>query len=193
MKKVFILSVLLVLFLATAAFAANTPAPKSGKAKELYEKAITSAYHGNYKEAMEGFKKVTEMEPAYAPAYNGWGLCLTSLTRYKDAAEKFRKATALDPQMGKAYYNWGNALANMDDNQGAVEKYKKAARLEPKFAPAYNGWGLSLTELGRYDEAIEKFRKAAKLNPADADKINKVIANVQKLKNERSMKGTKKR
>ena len=179
--------------MATAACAANTPAPKSGKAKEIYEKAITSAYHANYKDAMDGFKKVTEMEPAYAPAYNGWGLCLSKLGQNKDATAKFSKAVELDPKLTKAYYNWGTTLAGMADHKGAVEKFKKVSQLEPKYAPVYQSWGLSLVELGKYDEAIEKFRKISQLDPKQTKDIDKIIANVQKAKADRDAKGTKKR
>lgn len=195
MKKVAVLSMVYVLMFISAVFAASTPAPapKSAQAKAIYDKALTAGQKGNYKESMEGFKKVTEIEPSYALAYNGWGICLMNLTRNKEAIGKFSKAVELNPKFGKAYYNWGLVLANTKDYAGASEKFRKTVELEPEFSPAYESWGLSLVELGKYDEAIEKFKKISQLDPKRTNDINKIIANVKKMKADRAAKGTKKK
>ena len=197
MKRLIVLSALslsILLFLTTAALAANAPvSPKSAKAKDLYDKALAAGYHGKYQEAMDGFRKVTEIEPSYALAYNGWGICLMNLKRYQEATAKFSKAVELNPKFGKAYYNWGLALREMKDYAGAAEKFRKTTELEPRFEPAYTPWGLSLVELGKYDEAIEKFRKIPQIDPKRTKDINKIIANVKKMKADKAAKGTKKK
>lgn len=183
MRKIFF-SFIAVLMLASPALAfPQGQQPRTQQGKELYEKAIKlGAIDKDYARACDAFKKVTLAEPAFAPAYNGWGISLANTGKYSAAVEKYKKATQLDPKLVRAYYNWGVSLSALKQHNEAVGKFQKAIALDPACIPAYNNLGMELTELGRYDEAIDKFKTAARLDPASAKSMDAVIKNVRKMK-----------
>ncbi|KKM67514.1 hypothetical protein LCGC14_1470380, partial [marine sediment metagenome] len=116
-------------------------------------------------EAIEKYKKATELNPEYADAYINWGISLAGLGKREEAIEKYKKATELNPEYALAYSNWGISLAGLGRHEEAIEKYQKAIELNPEYVEAYSNWGLSLYSLGKHEEAIEKYKKASKLAP----------------------------
>lgn len=170
------------LFFLTASAPALAATPQRAKAKEVYDKGVYSGMHGNYAEAVKNFKSATEIDPSFAPAYNGWGLSLSNMGKPQEALDKFKRATQLDGRLTKAWFNWGGALLALKRPAEAAQKFKKATQLDPKLAPAYNNWGFALVDLGKYDEAILRFRQAARLDPKSAKDLNSTIEKVNKLK-----------
>lgn len=120
---------------------------------------------GRHEEAIEKFKKATEIEPTYTVAWNGWGNSLGRLERHEEAIEKFRRATEIDPGFLYAWNGWANRLSYLGRHEEAIEKYQRAIDLDPKFLFAWNGWGNSLGNLDRHEEAIEKFKRATEIDP----------------------------
>ena len=51
-------------------------------------------------EAIEKYKKATDLQPNYAKAYNNWGKALEKLGRNEEAQEKFKKAEELRGSKG---------------------------------------------------------------------------------------------
>ncbi|NQX83526.1 MAG: tetratricopeptide repeat protein, partial [Mycoplasmataceae bacterium] len=84
-------------------------------------------------EAIEKFKKVTEINPKYSNAYFNWGFSLDKLENFDEAIEKFKKVTEINPKYSNAYSNWGIALIDL---------------------------GNTLNDSGKSNEAIEKFNEA---------------------------------
>jgi tetratricopeptide (TPR) repeat protein len=134
-----------------------------------------------FQEAVDGFNKAGELDPAQlavwshlAEAY--MGLAGTKTGADHDAAvakalEAFNKALTLKPDDASIHNNYGLALAKAGKFQDALGELEKAAQLEPANAcKYYYNAGALLTNAGQVDPAIDTFKKgiAADANCADA-------------------------
>jgi len=125
-----------------AAKPAAKPAPASKAdpklVKDTYDGAIKLMKQARFVEGIVEIKKVIDMDPNHAQAYNAWGLGLFGLGQYDESLTKYKKATELDPKLAKAYYNWGLALNKLGREKEALQKLKKAASLSPERRPEIN-------------------------------------------------------
>lgn len=72
------------------------PEKMSKKAKNTYNKAISSAQGGKFEEAAELLKQCIEMEPAYVDAYLSLAGVYSELKDYQQSLSHFEKAFSID-------------------------------------------------------------------------------------------------
>jgi len=90
--------------------AAKEPASKINKDKNISAlgfalRAYKADEEKNFSEAEQLYRKVIELDPDYALAYNNLGVTLNSMKRYDEAEPLLRKAIELDPDYALAYGN----------------------------------------------------------------------------------------
>jgi len=123
-------------------------------------------------EAIEQYRKATDIDPKYADAYYTWGTALQYLNRPKEAIEQYRKAIDIDPKHAQTFLSWGYTLDYLKRPEEAIKQYRKAIEIAPKLAYAYNNLGIAFVDLKRPDEAIEQYRKAIEIDSKLADAYN---------------------
>jgi TolB-like protein/Tfp pilus assembly protein PilF len=125
--------------------------------------------------SMEYFRKATDTDPAYAPAWAGmadtynlqifWGFTHPNevFPQYKEAV---MKALELDDDLAEAHATLADLkwFENWDWN-GAEMEFKRALELNPSYANAHSWYANLLTEKGRAEEAIERRKQAQRLDP----------------------------
>ena len=115
------------------------------------------------------FKRVLELQPKQARAWNALGRLYVRQNRWPDAAQAFTKATDLAPTDASSWYDLGLTLQRLNRPDQAIPALKRAAQLRP-VAPDY--WftlGLTAMSSRNYDEAISAFQQAAKLVPNEPE------------------------
>jgi TolB-like protein/DNA-binding winged helix-turn-helix (wHTH) protein len=125
--------------------------------------------------AIEAFKKVVEIDPAYVPAWAEladtyiWGGGLGELSREETTAladQAIQTAISTDPDYAFAYYVRGISwvFTKHDFNRG-IEDFEYTLTLEPDnvFMVAAIGKGAFVT--GQFDLAITQFQAALTLEP----------------------------
>ena len=125
--------------------------------------------------AIAKFRKATEIDATYAPAYRSLAISLRGRGEaakrrrdYEEAIANHRLAIELDrEQAASNYTSWGLTLENRADVFGdksdydeAIAKFEMATRLNAKDALAYRSWATALARQGRAAEALEKGREA---------------------------------
>lgn len=60
-----------------------------GKAEEYLDTGNMLYDEGKFEEAIEKYRKGTEIDPNDAQAFMGWGVALRNLKRYNEAIEKW--------------------------------------------------------------------------------------------------------
>ncbi len=116
-----------------------------------------------YEEAIEKYRKATEIDPKNADAFFFWGLTLYSLKRFEDTLDKFQKVTEIDPKYAGAFFNWGLALDNLRRYDEAVEMYEKAGQIDPDDPYSFHSIAALLFKFGRYKEGWKAWEKAVKV------------------------------
>ena len=125
--------------------------------------------------ARELYRRVIELEPAFARAYGG-----LALTHFRDALEAYtdspedsirkasalaERALALDPGLPQVHLVKSQVQMFKKDYAGAVEELNRALELRPSYADAYASLGWTLHFAGELEPAEEAVERAIRLNP----------------------------
>jgi TolB-like protein/DNA-binding winged helix-turn-helix (wHTH) protein/Flp pilus assembly protein TadD len=121
--------------------------------------------------ALDFYRQALDIDPTYAPAWNGIGECYDALGRsqmlppheaWPKATAAIEKALELDPSLADAHKTLGLIKVTYDrDWDGAEQEAAIAKSLDPNWA------GDSFTPImrGRFDEGIKIARAAIDRNP----------------------------
>jgi tetratricopeptide (TPR) repeat protein len=124
---------------------------------------------GRVQAASEAFRKVTELNPAYADGFSNLGVTLQDQGKLEEAITSYNKALSLKPDYAEAYNNMGNALKDQGKLEEAIASFNKALSLKPDYADSYYNMGICLKDQGKLDEAIASYNKALSLKPDYAE------------------------
>jgi tetratricopeptide (TPR) repeat protein len=133
----------------------------------LYETAMTAEKKGDSATAERYLRRLIEVKPDYAHAYNALGYSLADRNERLDEAQQLiDKALQLAPDDPFILDSKGWVLFRRGDTGGAVEALKKAfaLRADPEIAAHL---GEVLWTMGRQDEARKTWRDAEKANPGN--------------------------
>lgn len=117
------------------------------------------------------FEAALELDPNYAPAYEGLGSVSINEGEYEQAVEYFTTAIRLDANLVGAYTGRGLAYRILDDYDNAVLDYRQAITLDENNANAHSGLGASYQAVGRYDLAIAAYDTALQLGVTNPPNI----------------------
>ena len=102
--------------------------PDLARAHFFYAKLLKSL--GDYDEALDSLRIVTEQYPRDRVALNETGRILFLQKRYAEAAEMFEQTLAIDPENLQAHYNLGLCYKMLGDDQQAKEHEKRYLRFK---------------------------------------------------------------
>ncbi|MGB2618033.1 MAG: tetratricopeptide repeat protein [Candidatus Acidiferrales bacterium] len=127
--------------------------------------------------AVSYFRRATEKDPEYGPAYAGmadayielgnpWSGSRPAKEMLPLAKAAATRAVEVDPALGEAHFVLAEAIELDDWNWSEAERqYQLAVELSPNYAPAHEQYGRFLQSLGQNDEAMKQVAYAAELNP----------------------------
>jgi len=104
---------------------------------------------GRYAKAAEEFKKLIEIDPTFAGAYNNLAVIYIDHIKDYDLARKYIEASlALFPNYPAGYLNLGVIDLNNRKLRSAIKNFEKALELDPKSLLAYYNLGACYINLG---------------------------------------------
>ena len=123
---------------------------------------------GRIDDAIAAYRQLLAAMPAYARAWNNFGLCLRLAGRPDEAEEAFRAALSHSPTLVPAWINLASAQEEARRYDEALTSLDRALALDPGSRDALNNAGQLLASLGRYAEAEQRFRVAIDRYPGEA-------------------------
>lgn len=102
-------------------------------------------------------RRVTEIDPEFAPAYNALGYAQMDLQRYDEADAAFRRYMELLPSQPNPYDSYGEYLLKVGRFDEALDSYRRALEVDSTFSLAYVGLGNVYLAMDRLDAAREAF------------------------------------
>ena len=125
-----------------------------------------------FDEAIGRFKRVIEIKPDYAEAYNNLGMALKGKGDLEASIENFKQALKIKPDYFEAHANLGNLLNQTGESVAAIASYELALKIKPDFAEAYNNMGIIFNQTGDSEAAIKSYKQALEIKPDFAEAYN---------------------
>src|SRR5262245_6882333 len=140
-------------------------APPAEQAEAWFERASEwDGDPGQWKDAVDAYRRVVAIDPAYAAAWNNLGLLLHRMGQYGDAGTAYRSALEQDPGLCEACYNLGSLHEDLGDVEEAIQCYRGALELSPDYADAHFNLAGALARAGRGDDAIRHWQRYLQLD-----------------------------
>ena len=154
------------------------------KQKEYLEKLVTEYpsderahfnlggyYFGQqeFTQAIEHYKKATEIAPNYSAAYNILGYSYRQQGDYANAEQAFKKYIELIPNDPNPYDSYAELLLKMGKFDDSIVQYRKALSVDPHFVASRFGISADLTYMGKPQEANAELQKIIDQARSDGD------------------------
>lgn len=120
---------------------------------------VIQKLQGNYKEAVDHFKKCIDVYPNHSASYYEIGFILSQLGRSAEAIPFAQKAVSLEEK--NAWYRMLYSKCLMEANKftEAADSYEKLVKLNPKQVDYYFMWSTALLHANKSKEALEVYNK----------------------------------
>lgn len=131
-----------------------------------------AAYHFGQQEmpqAIEHYKKATELDPKYSSAYNLLGYAYRQNADYANAEQAFKKYIELIPRDPNPYDSYAELLLKMGRFDEAITQYRKALEIDSNFINSHQGIGAALMYQGKASEAAAEIQKINDKARSDAE------------------------
>lgn len=132
-----------------------------------YNKGVTFLNGRQFKQALECFQKVTNMDPSNIQALILRGNAAQQLGLFQEAGESYDKAIKLNPNNKAVWHSKASLLEVLHWDNEAIKCLDQVIKLDPKDARAYYYKARLL--MTQPWEAIKLYEKAIELDPTHAD------------------------
>jgi len=138
--------------------------------QDLMDRADRLRKSGDYRDALEIYEEVLQLDSGNAKAWFGKGYSLNDLEQNDEALVALDKAVALDSELIWAWSNRGWLLEDLGREEDALDSYRKAISIDINEvgldnADNWYGRGVAFLGLKRYEEALEANNKSISLDP----------------------------
>ncbi len=178
---IFILILILVLFACRNNFAKQETNPKL---KELLSQSDELYNNNNYKQAIELFNQIIQIDSTKGIAYYRRGICYSFIYDYQKSIRDHLKCISLNYRVEDSYLDLGLSYETLEDFTNALYYYRRTLDINPKNTKAQDRIN-SINQLGKEiyklkeggdSLVLEKTKKSMKFNAV----ASKIIVNSSK-------------
>ncbi len=158
------------------------PKPVPGQrsqAEPVFAEAAQAQKANRLREAVQGYERATQIDPAFYEAYYNLGLAQTESGNLSAALRAYENALAVRPDSLDARYNFALALKRAEYWQDAADELEKLSTAFPNEARVHLALGnLYCQQLNQPARARQQYLKVLELAPHDpqSDKIRYWLA-----------------
>ena len=124
----------------------------------------------DFPQAIEHYKKATEIAPTYSPAYNILGYAYRQNADYANAEKAFQKYIELIPRDPNPYDSYAELLLKEGKFDDSITQYRKALAINPNFLASHQGIAADLMYMGKPDEAAAELDNITKKARNDGER-----------------------
>jgi tetratricopeptide (TPR) repeat protein len=123
--------------------------------------ALGGYYFGQQEtpQAIEHYKKATELNPTYSTAFNILGYAYRQNADYASAEQAFKKYIELIPKDPNPYDSYAELLLKMGRFEESIAQYRKALEIDSNFVNSHFGIAAAEMYQGKHDEALAELQK----------------------------------
>jgi tetratricopeptide (TPR) repeat protein len=127
-------------------------------------------------QAIEHYKKATELAPTYSTAFNILGYAYRQNADYTNSEQAFKKYIELIPNDPNPYDSYAELLLKMGRFDESIAQYQKALAIDPNFINSHQGIAAALMYQGKPDEAAAELQKITDKARSDAERRTALFA-----------------
>ncbi|HEY5838697.1 MAG TPA: tetratricopeptide repeat protein, partial [Pyrinomonadaceae bacterium] len=138
-----------------------------------------AGYHFGQQEmpqAIQYYKKATELEPKFSSAFNLLGYAYRQNEEYANAEGAFKKYIELIPNDPNPYDSYAELLLKMGKFDDSITQYRKALSIDQNFINAHQGIAMALLYQGKGSEAAAELQKITDKARSDAERRTALFA-----------------
>ena len=136
-----------------------------GDKASLYNIGVILQHQDKPLEAITVFRRVTDLDPKYVPAWINIAAINNTQTAFNPALDAAEHAIAVRPDIPNGYVVKGHALRGLGRFQAAREAFEEAVRLAPTQPEALLGLGATAIDLKDWTLAASTFQRLIKVAP----------------------------
>lgn len=132
----------------------------------------------HYEQSVYFYRKLVQMKPDFALAYNGLGAVCLYIGRdfkdeefYRSAILNFQKAIELEPKFADAYINLATAYYLWGMKDKAIKSYGEALKNNPASVPIIFNMGMLYFLEKNYKKAKEQWKMVLEIDPQNLDAL----------------------
>ena len=122
---------------------------------------------GEYKQALEDFKKSVSLNTNFALGFNNVALCYQALGDIKYAIEFYGRASSLDPTMLEAKVNLGSLYLDSNKFSEAITILNIALSINPLHEHTHQLIADAYIKIAKFDLSLSHHFKARDINPTN--------------------------
>ena len=140
--------------------------------------ALAAYYFGqqDFPNAIQFYKKATEIEPKFSSAFNLLGYAYRQNVDYANSEAAFKKYIELIPNDPNPYDSLAELYLKMGKFDDAITQYRKALSINPNFINAHQGIGMALLYKGNAAEAAAEIQKITGKARSDGERRTALFA-----------------
>src|SRR5688572_6674088 len=138
-----------------------------------------AGYHFGQQEmpqAIQYYKKATELEPKFSSAFNLLGYAYRQNEEYASAEGAFKKYIELIPNDPNPYDSYAELLLKMGKFDDSITQYQKALSIDQNFINAHQGIAMALLYKGDATQATAELQKITDKARSDAERRTALFA-----------------
>lgn len=129
-----------------------------------------------FPQAIEHYKKATELAPDYSTAFNILGYAYRQNGDFENAEKAFQKYIQLIPNDPNPYDSYAELLLKMGRFDESIAQYRKALAIEPNFLASHFGIAADLMYQGKPDAATAEIAQMTKKARNDGERRTALFA-----------------
>jgi protein O-GlcNAc transferase len=159
----------------------RTSAPQTESPSDLLAKGLKLHQAGKLEEAAALYRRLLEIAPQHADAWNLLGATAHQQGRHAEAIEFLEKAIQLLPGQASFHGNLAAVYAASARIDKARNSFQSAVECSPLDPSAHANLGHVLRDMGKWPEAADCYRQVVQLRPQDADAHSFLAAALRQL------------
>ena len=140
--------------------------------------ALAGYYFGqqDMPQAIQYYKKATELAPNFSSAYNLLGYAYRQNVDYPNAEQAFKKYIELIPNDPNPYDSYAELLLKMGKFDDSITQYRKALAIDSNFINSHQGIAAAQLYKGNADDATAELQKITDKARSDAERRTALFA-----------------
>jgi len=126
--------------------------------------ALSHQKRGEKEKAIEGYRKIIEMDPMNVEAHTNLGVIYKDMGKPVQAVKEFQMVISMNPRHEKAHNNLGVIFYLQGNLKKAIQEFREVLDINPKNKEAYINLGVIYKKVNQTGKAKRMFEKALSID-----------------------------